>query len=97
MMMSESGNFPEVGRYYHENVIMRGRGLIRKVLELGNATGEFRLVDIESAIDVILAPLLMLTVWRFSLGPCAATQHDSELYLSTHLDILLNGLLAAEK
>jgi len=97
LMICESGNFPDVGRFYHDNVIVRGRGLIRRVLELGNATGEFRSTDIDSAIDVILAPLLMLTIWRFSLGPCSAAQQDAESYLITHVDLLLNGLLVEEK
>jgi AcrR family transcriptional regulator len=97
LMICESGNFPEVGRFYHDNVIVRGRSLIRRVLELGNATGEFRHADMDSATDVILAPLLMLTIWRFSLGPCVATPHDAESYLNTHVQLLLNGLLAGER
>ncbi len=92
LMISEAGNFPEVARYYYENVILRGRELMRKVLERGIAAGEFRAVEIESAIDVIYAPMLMLAVWRHSLGPCACGQQDPQIYLNTHLDLLLNGL-----
>lgn len=92
LMISEAGNFPEVGQYYYENVIVRGRGLLRKVLERGIATGEFRTVNIEATIDVIMAPQLMQTIWRYSLGACACGQQDSQVYLNTHLDLLLNGL-----
>lgn len=92
LMISEAGNFPDVAQYYYEHVILRGRDLMRRVLERGIAAGEFRAVDIESAIDVIFAPLLMLTIWRYSLGPCACGQQDPETYLRTHFDLLLNGL-----
>ena len=92
LMVSESGNFPEVAQYYYENVILRGRELMRRVLERGIAAGEFRAVDVESAIDVIYAPLLMLVIWRHSFGPCACGQQDPETYLRTHLDLLMHGL-----
>lgn len=97
LMISEAGNFPDVAQYYYENVIVRGRGLIREVLERGVASGQFRVVDIESAIDVILAPQMMLIIWRYSLGPCACGQQNPDVYLSTYLDLLLNGLMVEEK
>ncbi|MGV8933064.1 MAG: TetR/AcrR family transcriptional regulator [Gallionellaceae bacterium] len=93
LMISEAGNFPEVASYYYENVIVRGREHIRQALLRGMKSGEFRSVDIESTIDVTFAPLLMLTIWRYSMGPCACGQQDPVTYLNTHLDLLLNGLL----
>lgn len=92
LMISEAGNFPDVAQYYYEHVIVRGRNLLRQVLERGIASGEFRAVDIEPAIDVIFAPLLMLTVWKHSLAPCGCGRQDPETYLRTHFDLLLNGL-----
>lgn len=96
LMFSEAGNFPEVAQYYFENVIVRGRGLIRQVLERGMVSGQFRAVDVEAAIDVIMAPLLMLTIWRSSAGSPDCGQQDPVTYLNTHIDLLLNGLLAKE-
>jgi AcrR family transcriptional regulator len=92
LMISEAGNFPDVAQYYYENVIVRGRNLMRKALERGIASGEFRAMDVGSAIDVIFAPLLMLTIWRYSLGHCGCGKQDPETYLRTHIDLLLNGL-----
>ncbi|BBI98823.1 TetR family transcriptional regulator [Ferrigenium kumadai] len=92
LMISEAGNFPDVAQYYYEHVIVRGRNLLRQALERGIAAGEFRAVDIESAIDVIFAPVMMLTIWRYSLAPCGCGRQDPETYLRTHLDLLLNGL-----
>jgi AcrR family transcriptional regulator len=96
LMISEAGNFPEVAQYYYENIIVRVRNLIRKVLERGIAAGQFRVGDMESTIDVILAPQLMLTIWRYSLAPCDCGVQDPETYLHTHIDLLLNGLRAKE-
>lgn len=95
LMISESRNFPEVTRYYHDKVIVRGRALMRSVLERGIANGEFRAVDIESAIDVIFSPLLMLVLSRFSLAFCSGSD-DPAVFLEKHLDLVLRGLLKEE-
>jgi AcrR family transcriptional regulator len=94
LMISEAGNFPELATYYHDAVIVRGRDLIRRTLQRGIASGEFRAIDVETAIDVILAPVLMLLVWRYSLGACCGNARDPQLYLRTHFDLTLSGLLA---
>lgn len=92
LMISEAGNFPELAAYYNETVITRGRELMRRVLQRGIAKGEFRAVDVETAIDVIFAPVLMMLIWRYSLGACGCGSHDPDTYLATHLDIALRGL-----
>lgn len=94
LMISEAGNFPELATYYHDTVITRGRELMRRTLQRGIASGEFRAVDVETAIDVIFAPVLMLLIWRYSLGACCGTAHDPQVYLNTHLDLALRGLAA---
>jgi AcrR family transcriptional regulator len=92
LMISEARNFPELATYYHEAVIVRGRDLMRRTLQRGIAAGEFRAVDVETAIDVIFAPVLMMLIWRYSLGACCGTAHEPPAYLRTHLDLALNGL-----
>jgi AcrR family transcriptional regulator len=97
LMISEAGNFPELATYYHDAVILRGRDLMRRTLQRGIASGEFRAVDVETAIDVILAPVIMMLVWRFSLGACCGTAHDPQAYLQSHFDLTLSGLLAPNR
>ena len=92
LMISEARNFPELAVYYHDTVIVRGRDLIRRTLQRGIAAGEFRLVDIETAIDVIFAPVLMRVIWRYSLGACCGERYGTQVYLKTHLDLALQGL-----
>jgi AcrR family transcriptional regulator len=94
LIISESRNFPEVAQYYHDKVIVRSRALLRSALERGIDRGEFRPLDVETAIDVIIAPLLMLVIWRFSLGFCKQ-QSDPQTYLETHFNLLVHGLSAA--
>ena len=96
LLISEAGNFPVVAQFYYEQVIVRGRALIRQVLERGIAEKQFRVADIESTIDIILAPQMMLTIWRYSQVPCDCGKQDPKTYLQTHLDLLLNGLKVKE-
>ena len=101
LMISEARNFPDVARYYHENAIQRGRRLIIGVLRQGIDRGEFRDMDVDMAIDIIMAPLLMRAIWRFSMGACcgqqalteeAADEDNAQAFLNFHFNLLLSGL-----
>ena len=92
LMVAEARNFPEVAQFYYENVICRGRALVGSALERGMASGEFRQLDVETTIDVIIAPILMLLIWRFSLACCQSQESDAGLYLKIHVDLLRQGL-----
>ena len=91
LTIAEARNFPAVAQYYHDAVIVRGRALLRTLLKRGIERGEFRPLDLETAIDVIYAPLMMLVVWRFSMCFCG-TEIDPDTYLKTHFDLLVQGL-----
>lgn len=92
LMISEARNFPEVAQFYYENVIKRGRALIGAALERGMASGEFRPMDINTCIDVVIAPVLMLNIWRHSMACCLGAQANPREYLNIHLDLLRQGL-----
>ena len=92
LMVAEARNFPEVAQYYYENVIKRGRALVGAALERGMVAGEFRRMDVETTIDVIIAPILMLLIWRFSLACCQCGDNDPQHYLDIHTDLLRQGL-----
>ena len=96
LMVAEARNFPEVAQFYYENVIRRGRALVGAALERGMASGEFRRMEVETTIDVVIAPILMLLIWRFSLANCQNDRDDSRLYLQIHTDILRQGLRGSE-
>lgn len=92
LMVAEARNFPDVAQFYYENVIRRGRALIGVALTRGMASGEFRQMDVETTIDVLIAPILMLVIWRFSMACCQCNQSDPTQYLAVHLDLLRQGL-----
>lgn len=96
LMVAEARNFPEIAQYYYENVISRGRRLVGAALTRGIASGEFRNMDVETTIDVIIAPILMLLIWRYSLACCQSESSAPRLYLNIHLDLLRQGLCGSQ-
>jgi AcrR family transcriptional regulator len=94
LMMAESGNFPEVAKFYHDEVISRSNALVIRMLERGMARGEFRQVDASRAHMVIVAPVLMLTLWKHSFDQCRAEPIPVKEYLATVIDMMMHGLAA---
>lgn len=96
LMMSEAGNFPDLAAFYQEEVVQPGNQLIRRVLQRGVDSGEFRELDVEYGVYLLLAPMMFLALWRHSIGHCVAANADLDpiTYLNTHIDNLLLGLTA---
>ncbi|MBU1363664.1 MAG: TetR/AcrR family transcriptional regulator [Gammaproteobacteria bacterium] len=97
LMVAEARNFPELASYYYENVISRGRALLASALRRGMESGEFRSMDVETTVDVVIAPVLMLLIWRFSMNCCQSCESDPQTYLRIHMDLLRQGLRKPEK
>jgi AcrR family transcriptional regulator len=92
LVFAEARNFPEIARFYHEEVILRGTALIRSVVVRGIARGEFRLVDVSAAIHIVIAPVLMRMIWQHSMDICAAAGVGAEAYFGEYFAIMLRGL-----
>jgi AcrR family transcriptional regulator len=93
LMMAESGNFPEVAQFYHDEFIARGNAMIERALVRGMERGELRRLDPGTVTQVIVAPMIMLMLWKHSFGPCQDKPVSPLPYLDTFIDLLFNGLL----
>lgn len=94
LMIAEANNFPDLARFYYGEVISRGRALVAGALEAGIARGLFRPVDVPSAVQVLMAPLLMLSVWRNSFAVCDPEGCRPDVFLPTYFDLVIDGLRA---
>lgn len=91
LIMAESGNFPELARFYNDEVIERGNVLLVRVLE----RGEFRPLDAQVMMPVLTAPVLMLMMWNSAFLPCDKGRHiDPQAYMAAFLELALRGLRA---
>jgi len=92
IMLTEAGNFPELARFYVAEVIERGMGVFRALLKRGVARGEFRQVDVETAIHCIIAPVLLAMLWRHSFERHEGARFDPVRLCRTHVELLERGL-----
>jgi len=94
LLLGESGNFPELVRFYLAEVVEPGHAVIMAIVKRGIARGEFRKVNQENAALLIAAPRLQMMLWRTALEPQSKHKMDAAQYLETHLDMLRHGLSA---
>lgn len=93
LVLAEASNFPDLARFYLEEVISRGLALLGGIVRRGIERGEFRAVDAEHAARLLMAPLLFLALWRHSFARVAQGTLDPIAFCRAHLDMALHGLL----
>lgn len=95
LIMAESGNFPEVANIYVDEVVEPAQRLFGGIIARGVASGEFRATDVPMTTHLLMAPMLMLIMWKLSIGPCAQQPlPDPQQYIEHVTDTVLRGLLA---
>jgi AcrR family transcriptional regulator len=94
LVLTEAGNFPDLARFYQDEVVDRGRALLRKVIERGVAAGELRPVDSEHTVMCMVAPLLLAALWRHSFERHTGRDLDLDALCGAELDLLRRGLTA---
>ena len=94
LLVAESGNFPQLARLYADLVLRRAFRLLERILERGIARGEFRPVDPRTTVPLIMAPVMLLGMWKHSFGAHTDLVLDRRAVLEAHRDNLLRGLAA---
>jgi AcrR family transcriptional regulator len=98
LMMSEARNFPEIAAFYQQEVIVPAHALIRRMLERGVKSGEFRPMDLDYAVYNVVAPMIFLIMSKHSMGVCVpdGTPLDPQRYLAAQADAIIGGMCARE-
>jgi TetR/AcrR family transcriptional regulator len=96
LMMSEAGNFPELVRFFQQEVVQPGNDLIQRILQRGLERGELRAVDPTYGIYSVLAPMVYLNMWKHGGGSCgdARIALDPQQYIASQVKTILFGLSA---
>ncbi len=92
LMMAEAATFPELTRFYYDEVVTRGHRLMASVIERGIKNGEFRAVDVMVAAKLAMSPLMHATVARRAFASCMPEGFNVQKYLDTHIDLYLHGI-----
>lgn len=94
MVIAESGNFPDLARVWHDEVVVRVLGVITGQIERAQARGEIRGGDARFHALALVGPLLMGVLWREVLVPVGAKPLDLKALARQHLETVLHGLMA---
>ena len=92
LLIGELHRFPALASFYKVTVADRALALIARLHRQGVATGEFRPQDSEAVARLVVAPVLMMAVWRAVFAPHDASALDPARVLDVHVDTLLRGL-----
>jgi AcrR family transcriptional regulator len=92
IVIAEAGNFPDLARFYREEVIERGLAVLGGIVKRGIERGEFRAIPTEHAVRLIMAPLLVVMIWRTTFARFDAKPYDYMGLIEAHIATLLKGL-----
>ena len=91
LMMVEGRKFPDITKFYFDEVISHGMGNIRAIIERGVGRGEFRETQLAEFPQLMMSAPMMAMMWKATFDH---VHHlDLDRYFDTHIDILLNGLM----
>jgi AcrR family transcriptional regulator len=94
VVQGELPHFPELARFYFDEVILRGRRLVEQVLERGVATGEFR-PSVNGFAARGLSSLLVHTAQvQCFFHPFDPQELTDEQAIEGLVDLYLHGVLA---
>ncbi len=94
LIISESENFPALSRLWSELAVKRMFKLVAQILKRGVDRGEFRELDPQVITPLIMAPVLLLGVWKRAMAPYTDLRLDPVATLEAHVQILIRGLAA---
>jgi AcrR family transcriptional regulator len=92
IILAEAGNFPDIARFYLDEVVHRGLGIFERLLRSGVKRGEFRPMDVKNTCLCVVAPMLLGMLWRHSFERHAERPIDPAALCRAHLELLSAGL-----
>jgi len=93
VVLFELTNFPELARFYFQEVILRMRTLIQSIIDRGIQRGEVRPVDPGFAARALQTLCVQLAQTQHHFGPYDPHPLSHDQMLSGIIDLYLNGLL----
>ena len=89
---AEATTFPELARFYLEEVILRGRRLLRLVFERGVATGDFRRIPPVPVLRGIASMIVHGAMYQRLFGPHDPDAVSDDQLIDGILDLVFHGI-----
>ncbi len=93
LVVAEAGNFPDVARFFNDEVVTPHMQLVESVLARGVASGELHCPNLPAAVHSIMAPLVLKAIWANSIENCCGPgKVEPLLFIRHHLDLVLRAM-----
>jgi AcrR family transcriptional regulator len=92
MVIGEAGNFPELARVWHDDLVAHALGALTDAIRAAQARGEVRPGDPRTYALQVIAPLLVGVIWRETFVPVGAEPFDLRALARQHVETLIAGL-----
>jgi AcrR family transcriptional regulator len=86
LVLTEGARFPKIAEFYHREVISKGMGLVRLILQRGVARGEVASPDLARFPQLFFAPMMMAVLWDDLFAKFEPLDVDG--MLATHCKVL---------
>ena len=93
MVIGESGNFPELAKVWHDQVVSKALAVLVALIERAQEKGEVRPGDPRLHAFTLMGPMLMGLIYREVLQPAGGAPLDIEALARQHSETVLAGLL----
>lgn len=93
LMVAEGPKHPDLTAFYWENVLSHGLEALRAIVRRGVERGEFRRSALDEFPQLLIAPVLLSTIWT---GLFQRHQRlDTDRLLARHVDFVLDAVRVA--
>jgi AcrR family transcriptional regulator len=86
LIVAEGPRFPSIADFYFREVVSRGLGGMRALIELGVARGEIRHKDLARFPQLLVAPAIVAVIWQTLFNKHAPL--DALEMFRVHLDLI---------
>ncbi|MGE0740084.1 MAG: TetR/AcrR family transcriptional regulator [Hyphomonadaceae bacterium] len=91
LVIGLSGRFPEIADYYRTHVVALARAALESLVQAAMDQGAIRQIDKQAVVRAFIGPLFFEAMWTHVLRGESALG-DPQNLITSHFDILLNGL-----
>lgn len=94
LMLSEAQNFPQLAAFYREEVTAPGYALVRRILQRGIDSGEFRPMNLDYTVYSVISPMIFLILAKHSASVCLPSEQPlpAHQFIAAQLCVVLDGM-----
>lgn len=91
-LISEGERFSELAAFYHREILVGGRKMLRELIRKGIESGEFRDGLYAKEPMVLVAPAIHAAIWKMTFD--SVEKLNTRRWLEAHLELILHGALS---